>query len=213
MRRLTLLALFPLLALTADAASAQQLTFGARGGVAMATADVEGSFVDSNDVESISNLFFGILGTVDVSKNFGLQTEVWYTKKGFDEKGGPLKLRVNYVEIPVILVARIPGRISPRLYAGAVLGLESGCTVTTASASDRDCERVEDSPRTKGADTGLIFGGGVKGDVGLGSILLDVMYNYGLTNIAEFSPTVVTIKNRTLYLSAALVFPIGTSSE
>ena len=213
MRQLTLLALFPLLALTADAANAQQLTFGVRGGVARATADVEGSFLDNNDVESLSSLFFGILGTVHVSKNFGLQTELWYTRKGFDEKGGPLKLRIDYFEIPVILVGMIPGKISPRLYAGAVLGLESNCSATTASASDRNCERVEDSPRTKGADTGLIFGGGVKGDVGLGSIMLDVMYNYGLTNIAEFSPTVVSIKNRTLYLSAALVFPIGTIGE
>jgi hypothetical protein len=193
---------------------AQQLSVGVRGGLNFATADAEGSAF-SQDVGSRSGFHTGILGVVDISKNFALQTEVIYSQKGFGTGNGSFDLSVDYIEFPVLAVIKIPGNISPHLYVGPVLGLESGCRVSSGSVEDVDCEaaitETLGTPRTRGADSGIMLGAGVTLDVGFGALLLDALYSYGLTDISEPTDQIESIQTRTFYLSAGFIRSIGAT--
>jgi len=142
---------------------------------------------------------------------------VLYTQKGFGKGNGDVALSTDYVMIPIIAVIEIPGTISPHLYAGAELSLETSCKVSSGDLNDISCDDVRastsDFPRTKGADSGLIFGLGVDWDVSFGILVIDVMYDYGLTNIAEISEEIDYIKTRTLMLSLGMKWGIGSSDD
>jgi hypothetical protein len=214
MRRLTLLLLAVSLAATAVPAQAQELTFGVRGGLNVATADVKGDLF-TQDVGTRTGFHGGILGYVDIGEWFAIQTEVMYSQKGFAKGNGDVSLSVDYFEIPLLAVFKLRGKISPHLYAGAVLGLENNCKVASGDTKAGCDEVIAENlglPRTKGADSGLMFGLGVEFDVGFAGLLLDAMYNYGLTDIAEPSEEIDSIKTRTFYLSAGLVWPIGRAA-
>jgi len=216
MRRFTLLLVAALLVTAADSALAQKLTWGVRGGLNIATADVKGELFDQ-DVGTRTGFHAGLLGEVEISKNFGIQTDVLYTQKGFGKGNGDVALSTDYVMIPIIAVIEIPGTISPHLYAGAELSLETSCKVSSGDLNDISCDDVRastsDFPRTKGADSGLIFGLGVDWDVSFGILVIDVMYDYGLTNIAEISEEIDYIKTRTLMLSLGMKWGIGSSDD
>lgn len=214
MRRLTLPLVAALLIAAAHSAYAQQLTWGVRGGLNLATASVEGSLF-AEDVGSRTGFHVGILGIVDISKNFALETDILYSQKGFGTGDGDVSLSLNYFEIPVMAIIRIPGSVSPHLYLGVELSLESGCTVSSGALQDVSCDdiRAENArvPRTKGADSGLMFGAGVTVDVGFTSLLIDILYDYGLTDISELTEEIDSIKTRTLFLSVGATWPIGST--
>jgi hypothetical protein len=212
MRRITLSTLAVVIALAAQSAHAQELQLGARGGVNLAASDFE-SDVFNEDVGTLTAYHFGILLSVDISRFFGMQTEVWYSRKGFAEGKGDVSLKVNYIEMPLLAVIKIPTRFSPHLYVGPVVALESGCKVTTLNEGEIDCEDTDEGPRPKGSDSGILFGGGVTVPFGFGSILLDGFYNLGFTNISETSDTVESVKTRTRYLSVGFIIPFGTPSR
>ncbi len=209
MKRLMLAALVVLFPLTSNTAQAQQWSFGTRGGMNIAMSDTEGA-VFTEQTGTLTGYHAGIFGTVDISRFFAVQTEVLYSRKGFAVGDGQVALKLTYFELPIIMVLKLPARLSPHAYLGIVLGLESGCSVTTSAIEDVNCEEAqEDAPRSRGADSGVLFGGGVQLDAGPGALLLDVMYNLGLTDIAETSEDVESIKTRTWYLSAGYVLPFG----
>jgi len=209
MKRLTLLLTAALLVVAADTADAQKLHIGGRGGATIGTADTQGSLF-AEDVGTRTAYHFGILGQVDISSWFALQTEIWYTNKGFSEGNGDVALDINYFEIPVLAVVKLSTTLSPHLYAGPVLSIESKCKVTFEGETETCEEAREGAPRTKGADSGLMFGGGIAFQFGPGSLLLDAMYYHGLTDISENSDEIDSIKTRTFYLSAGYMFPIGS---
>lgn len=191
---------------------AQRIALGARGGVTVASADVEGS-IFGGDVGTTTGFHGGPLVNVEISRFFAMQTQFLFSQKGFDRGDGEVSIDVSYLEIPVLATIQIPlGRISPHMYLGPVLGLENNCTGTTPMGGEENCEDAIRAPQTKGADFGIMAGGGLEVQgFGPGSVLLDVLYNYGLTDIAQFSDDVDSVKLRTIYLSLGYVFPIGQS--
>jgi hypothetical protein len=211
MKRLGLL-LAAAIILAAQPAHAQALSFGVRGGLNYSNTSIKSE--PEVDVGNRTGYHAGVVGYVDIAKNFALQTEMMYSQKGFAEGSSDIALKVNYFEIPVYAVIKLPTKISPHLYAGFVLGLETGCKASVGNVKDVDCdaafEENNQTPRTKGADSGVMFGGGVTFDLGPGDMLIDAIYNYGLTNIAETGSDITELKSRTFYLSAAYLFPIGS---
>lgn len=213
MRRLTLTLVAALLVASADAASAQSsLKGGFRGGLNAGTSNVEG-LLFSQSTGARTGIHAGILGKYGISRNFAVQFEAMYSQKGFGTGDGDIALSLDYVEIPVYGVVEIPGKISPHLLLGIVLGLETSCKVTTAVADNAPCDDVSAGPRTKGADSGLLFGLGVSVDFGPGAVFFDAVYNYGLTDISEPSNNVDSIKTRTFYGSVGYLFNLGATSE
>jgi hypothetical protein len=197
--------------LAAQPAHAQALSFGVRGGLNSATADLKGD--NEYDVGNRTGFHAGLVGYVNIAKNFALQTEMMYSQKGFASGGSDIALNVTYFEIPVYAVIKMPTKVSPHVYLGFVLGLETGCKASAGDIKDVDCdtavEQNLETPRTKGADSGVMFGGGVTLQMGPGDMLVDAIYNYGLTNVAESGGEFSSLKTRTFYLSAAYLLPIG----
>jgi hypothetical protein len=212
MRRFTLPLLAVLIAVAVESAHAQEFFVGARGGVNLATSDFD-SDIFSEGVGTLTTYHFGLLASVGISRYFGMQTEVWYSRKGFAEGTGDVSLKVNYLEMPLLLVIKLPTRLSPHLYVGPVIALESTCKVTTLNEGAVDCEETEEGPRTRGADSGVMFGGGVTLPLGPGSLLLDAFSNMGLTNLSETTGYVESVRTRTTYLSAGFLIPFGRSAR
>ncbi len=190
-------------------AQAQELAVGVTGGLIISDAEFEGSLLD--DTSSQTNWNVGLVISALISKNVGLHSGVTRSKKGFDGQPGSVSLDLTYFEIPILLALRIPGSISPHVLGGVFLSLESGCKISASSPTidNENCDDLSDNIRTKGADFGAVFGGGVELDVPIGALFFDVLYNIGLTDISEFSDNVDTIKNRSFYLQTGLLFPIG----
>jgi hypothetical protein len=193
----------------AGSAHAQRIAVGVRGGLSRSTADVEGA-IFTEDVGTTTKFHAGPLINIEISRYFALQTQFLYSRKGFAEGDGTVSIDVAYVEVPVLAMLQMPGGISPHLYVGPVLALESKCTANTALGGEEDCEDATTAPRTKGADSGIMLGGGVKLGAGPGFLLLDVLYSYGLTDVSEFRDDVDSIKFRTLYLSLGYALRMGS---
>ncbi len=207
MKRLTLALLAASLLLAAPA-QAQRLHFGLRGGVTAAGADTEGTAFNGA-AGTQTGYHLGLIGLVDISSWFAVQTEAWYSNKGFSEGEGSVALDLTYIEIPVLAVIKLGLPLSPRLFTGPVLGLESGCDVTFEGEKESCEDAREGAPRTKGADSGIIFGAGLGFDFGPGMLTGDIWYNHGLTDISERTDAVDSIKTRTWYFSVAYMMPLG----
>ncbi|UCC82592.1 MAG: PorT family protein [Gemmatimonadota bacterium] len=208
MKRLTLAILAASL-LAAAPAQAQRIHFGLKGGVNVADAETKGTTFNA-ETGTRTGYHFGLIGLVDISSWFALQTEFLYSKKGFSEGASGVALDLAYFEIPVLAVIKLPLPLSPRLLTGPVLGLESGCDVTFEGETD-SCEKArQGAPRTKGADSGIIFGASLGFDFGPGTLTGDVRYNHGLTDISESSETIDSIKTRTWYFSAGYIMTLGS---
>lgn len=188
--------------------SAQEVAIGTRAGFNLASADAQGSLFDP-DVGARAGFHGGVLVSVDITTHVALQTEILFTRKGFGEGDGDVALKVDYFEFPVLAVIRIAGRVSPHLNLGTFLGLEASCTASTATVDETACSDIGTGPATRGADSGIVFGGGVTLDVGFASLLLDAIYTLGLTDVSERTGGVDSIKTRTLYLSAGLTHTLG----
>ncbi len=206
--------LLPLLAFVffvTGESSAQDLHIGTRGGLNFATADAEGTLF-ADDVGTRTAFHAGILAFVDISRYLAVQTELLYTRRGFGAGDGDIELAVDYFEFPVLAVIKIPGNLSPHFGLGFVLGLESNCSVASAGFESVDCADAVSGPRTRGADSGLVFGGGLTLDIGFGSLLFDILYNLGVSDVSEPTDGVDSIKTRTLYLSLGLTRRIGAGN-
>ncbi len=197
--------------------AAQELRVGARVGLNVTNADFEGAVVQETSARA--GFRAGIHLSALISRVVELQTGGLISSKGFDGSGG-LGGRVSvdqlYFEIPMLIAVRIPGRISPHFVTGPILGLEMSCRLTAEApvpVTDESCDDVTGGLRTKGADFGILFGGGIEVDIGRVKLLGDVQYNLGLTDISEFSDNVDEIKNRAWYLTAGVMWPIGDVSE
>lgn len=194
--------------LTPSEASAQHLAIGTRAGFNLASADAQGSLFDS-DIGVRTGFHGGVFVSVDITSHVALQTNMLFARKGFGAGDGDVALEVDYFELPVLAVIKIPGGVSPHLNLGTFLGLEISCTASTATVDDDACGDIATGPATRGADSGIVFGAGVTLDVGFASLLLDTFYMLGLTDISEPTGDVESIKTRTLYLSAGLAHTLG----
>lgn len=123
----------------------------------------------------------------------------YYSEKGFDLTDSSDRVRLSYVEVPVMAVVRLPfiGRvIGPRLYGGINGGYEVSCeTEGPGFVGDPLCGE------TNRFDFGLRGGLGVQ----ILMVGLDFSYTYGLTDVAK--DDLVEIKNRAWTL--AIIFGLG----
>jgi len=130
---------------------------------------------------------------------FGLIVGGYYAEKGFDVVGTAERVRLSYIEVPVMGVVRLPFLervIGPRVYAGIDGGFEVSCS-------------------TEG--TGLLMAGlcdatnsfdfGLRGGIGIQVLFfgLDASYTYGLTDVAK--DDALKINNRAW--SLALLIGVG----
>jgi len=204
--------------LAAPQASAQNIKLGVKGGVNIA--DLGGS--DVGDTKTKSGLIAGAFAEFMIGDMFAVQPEVLYSQKGTKaaEAGVDAKLKLDYIEIPVLLKVNIPiegSKVHPNVYAGPALAIKSSCKLSGSDGSvsiDLDCDdplivdAIGEEFPIKSTDFGLVFGGGISFDVGGADVGVDVRYNLGLTKILDVDPSTDT-KNKVISIMGTVGFKLN----
>ncbi|MFW6089565.1 MAG: porin family protein [Gemmatimonadota bacterium] len=187
----------------AQQAEAQQNMVGVKGG--FIAAELSGDFAD---VESRTGFGFGGFLQVMVAPNFSIQPEALYLSKGTSEEGGDGEVKVNYLQVPVLVQYHLPTPgVSPRLFAGPSIAFETGCDFEEDGVS-ASCE--DELISMKSADFGLVFGAGVDIPAGGVVVTFDGRYDMGVTNLSDEAEAVdFELKNRAWEFFAGVGFPFG----
>lgn len=128
---------------------------------------------------------------------FGVIVGGYYSEKGFDVKNTNDRLRLSYIEVPVMGVVRLPlleRVIGPRVYGGINTGYEVSCS-SEGFLSTGFCDETNK------------FDFGLKGGIGVQVLFfgLDFAYTYGLSDVAK--EELLKINNRAW--SLALIIGVG----
>lgn len=185
--------------LTATGLSAQ-LVLGVHAGATFAKVS------DVNQASSRTGLDVGASLTAHLPGIMGIQVGAYFEQKGADVNSGGIaaSYKVNYVEIPVLLQIGIPspGPLSAHFLVGPAFGYQANCNVSAAGISS-SCSSL--GLDMKKMDIGAMGGVGATLKAGGLNILLDALYNFGLTDIENGG----TAKNRAFTIRAGLGFPLG----
>jgi hypothetical protein len=124
---------------------------------------------------------------------FTLQPELYVVTKGASTSSAAEEeqLRLEYIEIPVLLVVPLRlGAAEPYAFGGPSLSLESRCRWVFREQglkTDMGCVPTPhpEVVTTRAIDFGVIGGAGLAYPLGPGRILLEARYNHGLRNIVD----------------------------
>jgi hypothetical protein len=186
-----------------DTANAQNRAFGVKGGITLASADIEdvsGTFDADNRTGWGVGAFLTLGGGV-----LSVQPELNFVENGFDAATpfGPAEVKLRYFVPAVLLRVGLPlPVVRPGVFGGVGVGFEAGCTI-----NDVDCEDSPLALETKSSDPTGIFGADV--DIMLGgstSLRADARYTIGFSDIHEASDVWTEIKNRAWAVSAGVAF-------
>lgn len=203
-------------------ANAQEVQFGVKAGVNLAT--ITGDDIEDNS--SKVGFHVGGVAEIKISEKFSVQPELIFSQQGtkseFSESGEfggnsfsyeeELKIKANYLNLPVMAKFYVAEGLS--LEAGPQVGFllsadaESeftdtetfdGVTTTESGSFEQD---VKDE--FKSVDFGVGFGAGYKLDSGLN---FGLRYNLGLSSIGEdFDGEEYDVKNNVLQFSVGYMF-------
>lgn len=163
--------------------SAQQVNFGAKAGLNIATLSGD----DIDDLGSRTAFHIGLIGEIMLTDKFAVQPEVLYSAQGAKE--GDFTYKLDYVAIPVMA----------KYFVTPGLSLEAGpqFAFNTLSEIELDGES-EDLEEIEGMDFGLGFGLGYQ----FMKAFVQARYNIGFTEIVEGADA----KNSVFQLSVGYKF-------
>jgi hypothetical protein len=189
---------------------AQDVMIGVKGGLNFSDLNIDD---DSEEIEteSKSGLVLGVFADIGLGDMFSVRPEGLYSEKGFELAGGDAELSLNYIEVPVLLVAKFgDSDIRPLVFAGPVIGFESKCEISGSEGGvtvEADCDADPDDPiETESTDFGAAIGGGIEYDAGSFTLLLDGRYTLGLRDVDAGSSS---SKNRAWSFMAGAGIDIG----
>lgn len=206
--KLALLLTLPLsVSLLAPGRAWGQTTLLFQGGASLAT--LGGS--DAEIADSRAGLRVGASAILPFANSLDLQLGAAYAAKGATEQefGADLDFSLGYLEIPLLLrfTPSVAGTISPHFLIGPALALRVSCNVAIEEEGVEfsfDCDEEFDD--LKSMDFGAMAGTGIDiATSGSLSVSLDVLYNMGLSSIAESDD----VKNRAFSFLAGVTVPIG----
>jgi hypothetical protein len=208
---------FCAVAVGANAASTQ---IGVKGGVAMQT--LEGEGLDSYNVENRTGFVGGAFVQSDFSKNFGVRLEALYFMKGAagDSADIEVTLKLDYFEVPVLLVGNLPVSETARIgvFAGPTFGFNTGADAELSVGGFTASADIGDS--VKSFDMGLTFGAGITFDLGQAILGFDGRYGFGFDTVLDAdaaSDEGITlddeddVKNQGYAFMVQIGFPLGGS--
>ena len=221
MRYITaLLTMACLAALTPAGADGQDVTVGLKGGLNVSNLSVDDPADPDFGFDSQTDFLVGGFFQFGIGSKFAIQPEVFYSQNGVKSRTDDpaLKLNLNYVRIPVLLMARLSSRESPLypiLYAGPQVAFETRCQVTgeadgVSVSFDCDSAELDDALQTRKTDFGLVFGGGFEILYSRLTVQLDARYNLGLTNLNDAEDaSEVSAKSRGWSFMLGFGVPVG----
>ena len=148
-----------------------------------------------------------------LSDILSVQPEVNFMQKGVTEteEGYNVNIKLDYVEIPVLLRFNIPmeGSISPYLMLGPSIAFKAGCTIGSGDSGttvDVDCEEAE--LEVSSMDFGGVLAAGLGFDAGPGQVFVGARYYAGFMTVDD-SGQDADVKNKGFFFSGGYSFPIG----
>lgn len=152
--------------------SAQDINFGAKAGVNIAT-------ITGDDLDSFSSrtaFHLGFVAEIGITETFSFQPELLYSAQGSDysEDSFEGSLKVDYLNLPLMA----------KFYVAEGFSLEAGPQVGFLLSAKDVYDDGEDDWKdiTKGIDFGLNFGVGYKLESGLN---FGARYNLGLSDLND----------------------------
>lgn len=200
------------LALFAQPMSAQLLTLGVKGGATFST--LESSSPDFSDVDRRTGRVIGAALSLG-GGTIGIRPEILLVQKGFETtaQGADLAFDVDYIEIPILLVARFDaGGVRPAIYGGPALGLERSCSISGNGldfTATGDCDAPNVDLERETTDLGAAFGAELGIRFGGIYFVADARYTVGLTDLDAEPDDDEESKNRVFMLTGGIEIPIG----
>lgn len=196
MKQLFLLAALAWTAGGGPAARAQGVRFGLKGGPSYTTV------VGPNVAGAAYQWGFhgGVLVNLPLTDRWSLQPELLYSQKGTKEENSSTRIRVNYVDLPVLLrVAPGPGGLF--LEGGPQLGYQAGSEASIDTRKPLARVTSDFAGSYPPFDVGYAAGVGYELPSGLG---IGLRYNGGLRHVLQGATADDTARNSAfqLYLSA-----------
>lgn len=193
---------------TSSLASAQGMSVGIQGGVNFSNVDFKANtltFSFDRRTGGVGGLFFAD----DFNKNMGLQVDVLFSQKGTKAtmpfEPGALEIRVDYLEIPVLLRVNVPnanGSVVFRVFGGPSFAAK----LRDQQLFDGDELPADEKADLKSYDIGFTVGGALE----LGKrFVVDGRYTFGLVNIDDDPEDLaedVSIKSKTFTVMVGLRF-------
>lgn len=165
--------------------NAQEIKFGAKGGLNFAT--VSGD--NTKGIEGVTSFNFGIFSEIPISEKFSFQPELMYSGQGYSFNHNTIAL--SYLNIPLM----------GKYYLTKGFSVEAGPQIGFLLAAKNEKTNVKDSFNT--FDFGVNFGLGYKLDNGLN---FGVRYNLGLTDINNVDNSSIKNKNGAFQVSVGYFF-------
>lgn len=198
-------------------AIAQSTTIGAKAGLSLATLGADAKDLLGGSLKNRTGLTAGGFVTRELSGVWSLRGEVLFTAKGTtaEDTGEKATVKLNYIQIPVMLQVGIPieghAGFQPYLAAGPSVAFELSCDLEVESGSQSLKESCADEDvETKSVDFGVVFGVGALISAGSGSLIFDIDYALGLTNINDTPGTdVFDVTNRAWAFTVGYGIPVG----
>jgi hypothetical protein len=155
------------------------LTIGPKFGLNFATFGGD----NSSYFSTTTKFFFGGFLGYNIAQNFGLQLELLYYSTGlsYSSNGNSGSEGISYLEIVPLAKYNIPVARSIKIFfvAGPQLGIKLSANLhQNANSTDTDIGQY-----ISGTDFDIVFGTGASFKLGPGSLITDLRYNIGLSNV------------------------------
>jgi hypothetical protein len=159
------------------------------------------------DLDQRIGLVAGAFVTWPIGERFGIQVEALYTQKGaaFDESGVTGTTKLDYVEVPLLLVASTPpdrpGGTSLQFFGGPAVAFKVSAKGSGSFQGQTVDVDIPDDVIEK-VDLGVVVGAGVT----FGRLSIEGRYTIGLANVNGDTSDATEVKNRSLGILAGFRF-------
>jgi hypothetical protein len=134
-------------------------------------------------------LQIGIFYTVDISKYFAFQPELYYSQRGLNFYKTELynttySLNVSYLELPLLLKYNLPldWQIKPSLFLGPYLALKLSANRTLDIEGETNTREV---PAINNLDYGIVFAINTEFSAWAQNVMFELRINWGLANAMQ----------------------------
>jgi hypothetical protein len=182
-------------------ASAQEISWGIKGGVNFATLTFDAD--PQPDFKYRIGLVGGGFFTLPLGSHFDVQPEILFSQQGatFDATDVEPEIRLDSLVTPV-LVRFTPGSSGRGLviFGGPSIGFTLTAKVKAAASSTNTTEDISD--QVKGVDYGVVFGAGWEA----GRLTIDGRYTWGVSALEADETAEATTRHRVIAVMAGVRF-------
>ena len=202
-------------ALLASPANAQSksIGLGLRGGLNLSTVSWDPP-PPGEEINSKTGFHGGAVVALNLHRYFGIELDGLYTQQGFNDVAPGLDATLNgaYIQVPLLAKGMYPvgSSVTIRVLGGAAVEFEVGCNLSGNMGgieASFDCDDPIVAVERTQTLWSLMFGGGVGISAGPATVMLDVLYDLGLTNLD--STDTDNVKSRTWMFSAGFSYPVA----